>query len=75
MDALFGKLLSELNNIGILDKINIVIVSDHGMEQLKSDSNIALSDYLNLTLINKQKSVYGVISNIYPASMNQVIYI
>ena len=72
MDTLFGKLLKELSRIGILDKINIIIVSDHGMEQLKSDSNIGLADYIDLKLIDRQKSVYGVISNIYPASMDQV---
>jgi hypothetical protein len=75
MDVLFGKLLNELKLIKIVDKLNIIVVSDHGMQQLKSDSNIALSDYVNLALIDKQRSVYGVVSNIYPASKNDVVFI
>ena len=75
MDVLFGKLLNELKLIKIVDKLNIIVVSDHGMQQLKSDSNIALSDYVNLSLIDKQRSVYGVVSNIYPSSKNDVVLI
>jgi len=75
VDVLFGKLLNELKLIKIVDKLNIIVVSDHGMQQLKSDSNIALSDYVNLALIDKQRSVYGVVSNIYPSSKNEVVLI
>ena len=72
MDGLFGQLIEELKLINIFNKLNIVIVSDHGMQQLRSDSNIALNNSVNLDLIDKQKSVYGVISNIYPSSKNEV---
>ena len=72
MDGLFGQLIEKLKLINIFNKLNIVIVSDHGMQQLRSDSNIALNDSVNLNLIDKEKSVYGVISNIYPSSKNEV---
>ena len=72
MDRLLGELIKELQNINIFDKMNIVIVSDHGMQLLAKDSNIALNATVSLDLVNRQKSVYGVVSNIYPASNDKV---
>ncbi len=72
MDALLGKLLSELKNINMLDNINIIIVSDHGMTQLKENKIISLDRYLNLNLLDQKKTIYGIVTNIYPASNDSV---
>ncbi len=48
MDQLIGQLVSGLEERGILEEINIIIVSDHGMVSISRDSMIFLDDYINM---------------------------
>ena len=73
MDQLLGHLMKELKNANLLDKINIVIVSDHGMQLLDDNKIIDLSKYINVNLLDNDKSVFSSVSNLYPKSNNDVI--
>jgi predicted AlkP superfamily pyrophosphatase or phosphodiesterase len=48
-DARMGQLIEGLKKRNLLDKVNIIIVSDHGMAQLSQDRVIYLDDYLEPT--------------------------
>src|SRR6185312_17403011 len=52
VDAAIGKLLEGLSHRGIESKINIVVVSDHGMSQLSRDRIVVLDDYIDLSKID-----------------------
>lgn len=47
-DDLFGYLISGLRNINLLDSINIIVVSDHGMTEIDKKKIIFLSPYLKV---------------------------
>lgn len=66
MDALFGYLIKRLAEENILKNLNIVVVSDHGMAELDSNHQIGLNEYLNISNIDLNKTVFAVTSNIYP---------
>jgi len=51
VDATLGKLLTGLKARGILDKFNIVVVSDHGMISVRPENNIFLEDYVDLASV------------------------
>jgi predicted AlkP superfamily pyrophosphatase or phosphodiesterase len=46
-DELIGQLMSGLRERGILDGVNILITSDHGMVETSSDRVIILDDYID----------------------------
>jgi len=48
-DARIGQLIKGLEERNLFDKVNIIIVSDHGMAQLSHDRIIYLDDYLDPT--------------------------
>lgn len=48
LDKLMGRLLSGLEIRGLINMVNIIIVSDHGMAQLSRDRIIFLDDYINV---------------------------
>jgi predicted AlkP superfamily pyrophosphatase or phosphodiesterase len=48
VDAILGRLVQGLQARGIFDRVNIIIVSDHGMTEVTSDHVIYLDDYLDL---------------------------
>jgi len=48
MDALMAQLLDGLSERGILDAVNILWVSDHGMADLDTERFIFLDDYIDL---------------------------
>lgn len=52
IDQLLGRLLSGLEARGLEARVNLVIVSDHGMAATTLDRVIYLDDYLNLNKIN-----------------------
>ena len=74
MDELIGLLIKKLNEADIYNKINIIIVSDHGIAKLKPENQIWLKDYLNVSSIDSDKTVLSIVSNIYAVS-GQVIHI
>jgi ectonucleotide pyrophosphatase/phosphodiesterase family member 5 len=47
VDSLMGRLLDRLEEIDMLDRINIIIVSDHGMTEVSPDRVIELHPILN----------------------------
>ncbi len=54
-DARIGQLIAGLEKRDLFDKVNIMIVSDHGMAQLSQERLIFLDDYLdptNLKILN-----------------------
>lgn len=48
VDGAIGKLLNGLRQRGIEDRVNIMVVSDHGMAQASPDRVIFLDDYIGL---------------------------
>jgi arylsulfatase A-like enzyme len=73
MDAIFGYLINKLRANGVLDKMNIIVVSDHGMTALTDEEYVFLKDYPGvLDLINVNKSTFGEVSNINPKSNDKV---
>ena len=48
VDDAIGDLLAGLESRGILDEVNIMIVSDHGMTETPDSKYINIADYLNL---------------------------
>jgi predicted AlkP superfamily pyrophosphatase or phosphodiesterase len=52
IDGVLGLLLQGLKERNILNKINIIIVSDHGMTAISSDRVIFLDDYIDLSNVD-----------------------
>lgn len=48
MDALLGYLFDRVGSIGLQDRINIILVSDHGMAELSEEKVIFLDEKINL---------------------------
>ena len=51
-DARIGQLIAGLEQRNMFDKVNIMIVSDHGMAQLSQERLVFLDDYLDPTNLN-----------------------
>ena len=47
-DGYLGRLLSGLEQRGLTDRVNVVVVSDHGMAAVSNDRVIVLDDYISL---------------------------
>lgn len=47
VDRAVGRLLQGLEARGVLDRVNVVVVSDHGMADVSRDRMIFLDDYLD----------------------------
>lgn len=47
-DSLLGYLLNEISNRGLEDRLNVIIVSDHGMAELSGEKVIFLDDMIEL---------------------------
>ncbi len=47
VDAMIGRLLAGLETRGIVDEVNLIIVSDHGMSETSADRVIILDDYVD----------------------------
>ena len=52
VDHDIGRLLEGLDRRGLLDRINLIIVSDHGMTATSPERVIALDDYVDLATAN-----------------------
>jgi predicted AlkP superfamily pyrophosphatase or phosphodiesterase len=73
MDAAFGYLIYKLRANGLLDKMNVIVVSDHGMTSLTEEEYVFLKDYPGvLDMINMNTSTFGEVSNINPKKSDQV---
>jgi predicted AlkP superfamily pyrophosphatase or phosphodiesterase len=51
IDETLGKLLAGLQQRGVYDQMNVVIVSDHGMVPVKPNNNIFIDDYIDETQV------------------------
>jgi predicted AlkP superfamily pyrophosphatase or phosphodiesterase len=47
VDAAIGKLLRGFEERGVADKINVIVVADHGMAPMSRDRVVILDDYLD----------------------------
>ena len=52
MDDVLGDIINKTSNLSIFNKLNIIIVSDHGMTELHHDKIIDLSLYTNMKDLN-----------------------
>ena len=52
VDSYLGQLIVELEARGLLDEINLIITSDHGMAANSRDSVIVLDDYIDLDAVD-----------------------
>jgi len=48
VDGYIGRLLDGLEARGVYDRVNLMVVSDHGMSQLSPDRVVALDEYIDL---------------------------
>ena len=86
IDESIGLLVSGLNKREILDNINIIITSDHGMSQLSRDRVIFLDDYMNINdvrmvdwspvamILPEDDSIVSVYSNLYEAHPQMSVF-
>jgi predicted AlkP superfamily pyrophosphatase or phosphodiesterase len=51
VDAQLGRLLDELEAMDMLGRINILLVSDHGMSEVSPERTIALDEYIDLSKV------------------------
>lgn len=63
--------MSLFSGAKLLEKLNIIIVSDHGMADMKNKT-ILVYNYVNQSLIDTSKTIYGIASNIYPINEQAV---
>jgi len=81
VDGYLGRLLRGLERRKLLDRVNLVIVSDHGMASVDSKQVVVLDDYISLTDVEiadinptiglfpqsgKMDAVYGALKNAHP---------
>jgi predicted AlkP superfamily pyrophosphatase or phosphodiesterase len=52
LDGALGDLLKGVEALGLRDRLNIVIVSDHGMSQTSDERTIVLDDYLDVASVD-----------------------
>ncbi|MFQ5747730.1 MAG: ectonucleotide pyrophosphatase/phosphodiesterase [Gemmatimonadota bacterium] len=52
LDASIGELLDGLRARGLLDRVNLILTSDHGMSAVDTSRVIFLDDYLDLTTVD-----------------------
>lgn len=53
VDAAIGRLLDGLEARGWSDQVNVIVVADHGMSPIATDSVVALDDYLSLAAVSR----------------------
>ena len=68
VDQHLGRLLDELEQRDLLDRINILLVSDHGMGRVDFDRYILLDDYLDLSRV--RVSDWGPAAQIWAADLS-----
>ena len=81
VDGYLGRLLRGLEQRGILDNVNVVITSDHGLSETHVDRIVALDDYIDLDDVEiidinptlgllpkpgRQDAVYNALANAHP---------
>ncbi len=67
MDGILGYLLDKLEAAKLLDNMNIILLSDHGMTDIYNKS-VFIYDYVDKKDIDTTKTVFNAVSNIYATS-------
>ena len=70
MDSLFGILISQLEELPIASKLNILVVSDHGMTEISSERTIDLSNHIDMNKVKQEGS--GPYSLLYDMNKNEI---
>ena len=70
MDSLFGMLISQLEELPIASKLNILVVSDHGMTEISSERTIDLSNHIDMNKVKQEGS--GPYSLLYDMDKNEI---
>lgn len=70
-DQVFGYLLQKLSQLPIKDSIDIIVVSDHGMTDVKSDRIINISSLLNVKDVTINSAGYLAFVNGNPDSVEK----
>jgi predicted AlkP superfamily pyrophosphatase or phosphodiesterase len=52
IDSVIGRLIAGVEGLGLSSRVNLVMVSDHGMAPLSRDRVIVLDDYLDLSTVD-----------------------
>ncbi len=63
-DAAIGRLLKGLDQLGLRESANLVIVSDHGMADMGPDRVVFLDDLMDLSLVTVE--AYGTYGGVRP---------
>ncbi len=75
MDAEVGYLINALKKKDLYNAVNIIVVSDHGMSEIKDNAHrLVLGNYIDTTHINMTRSSLYLVSHIYPIFDNMVIF-
>lgn len=73
LDDIFGKLLNKLDIAGWKDKLNIIVLSDHGMLNVEEDKKIKLEKFVNKDdLIIQNYGPFAMISALDKSKLEQV---
>ena len=68
---MIGYLLTRLEQAGLLNKLNILVVSDHGMATMNK-TNI-VKDYVSTSLLDYNRTIYGIVSHVTPKKAEDVM--
>ncbi len=52
LDRLLGYFMDKLASLDIANEVNVIITADHGMEEIKHERAISLSDYIKQEWVN-----------------------
>jgi predicted AlkP superfamily pyrophosphatase or phosphodiesterase len=66
IDKSIGYLFEKLERANLLDQLNILIVSDHGMASMTD--TLIIQDYVDMSLIDMSKTILEIVSHIWPSS-------
>lgn len=72
MNSIIGYLIDSLEKAKIWKNLNLILISDHGMAKLKDNELILINKYIDMKLLDQNKSYCAEVSNIYPSSNNNV---
>lgn len=71
MDVVLGYLLNSLENKRLLNEMNVIVTSDHGMAK-SNGPPILVTTYVDPNLIDFNRSIFAYVSHIYPKDMSQL---
>jgi arylsulfatase A-like enzyme len=63
LDDILGYLIQELRSHHLYDKLNLIVTSDHGMEQVSNNTAIFLDKHVDVSLFKAYGS--GALYNIF----------